>query len=91
MRVALEKAALDWPAAVAIIRRNIGTMRRAESCSERYLARWEELVEQGRDIVVAVILADTNEGQVLRSIFPMGGILTEFERLTFLARFKTTN
>jgi hypothetical protein len=76
----LQSARKNWPAALVVIRKNLATMRAAESCSERYLDRWEELLAGGPDQVAEIILAQTSEGQVLRSLCPFAGLIDEDER-----------
>jgi hypothetical protein len=57
----------------------------AECCGERYLDRWDELIAGGPDVLTVVLLEETDEGQVLRSICPFGGILSEDERLQIIS------
>jgi hypothetical protein len=70
----------DWDRHVPTIRRNLATMRRAGSCSALYLDRWEQLLAAGPETLCEVVLADTDEGQVLRSVHPLAGILAPHER-----------
>lgn len=81
---ALQAARHDWPGAIGVIRRNLDTMRAAKSCSARYLDKWQQLIAQGPDVLATVVLAETDEGQVLRSVSPLGGILTEGDRLRII-------
>jgi hypothetical protein len=80
----LKRAGEAWPEAKLLIAKNIETMRTAESCSEKYLARWEQLLAGSYEQLCSAILADTNEGQVLRSINPLSGLLTPEERLKII-------
>jgi hypothetical protein len=79
-RAALERLVGDWPRLLPFVQGNIATMRRAESCSERYLSAWEELLNAGPEMLCSVILASTDEAQVLRSIHPLAGLLSPAER-----------
>src|SRR5262249_31955187 len=81
---ALQAARHDWPRAVGIICRNLATMRAAESCSARYLDTWQRLTAQGPDVLATVVLAETDEGQVLRSVSPLGGLLSKSDRLRII-------
>jgi hypothetical protein len=85
-QAALIQAAKSWPAARVTIAANLATMRRTESCSTKYLKRWEELLDQGLDRLSEVVLAETDEAQVLCSVFPLSGILPEEERLRIIRR-----
>jgi hypothetical protein len=85
-RLSLTKAAEAWPEAKAILRRNIQTMRAAESCADKYLLRLEQLAEQGFDQFSEVLLRENDEGQVLRSVAVLSGILTQDERLEIIRR-----
>jgi hypothetical protein len=82
---ALARLASDWPRRAATVAENIATMRRAGSCAERYLRRWEELLAQGPEALRAVLLADSDEAQVLRSVYPLAGLLSPRERWAVLA------
>jgi hypothetical protein len=79
-RLSLAKARHDWPEAKAILRRNIQTMRSAGSCADKYLTRLEQLAEQGFDQFSEVLLRENDEGQALRSVSGLSGILTQTER-----------
>jgi hypothetical protein len=83
-RLSLTKAHRDWPKAEAIVRRNIQTMRAAGTCADKYLARLEQLIEQGVGQFSEVLLRENDEGQVLRSISVLSGILTQDERLLII-------
>jgi predicted nucleic acid-binding protein len=84
-RAAVERLVGEWPRHVALVRQNIAVMRRAGSCAERYLARWEALLTAGPEALAATILADSDEAQVLRSVHPFAGILSPRERWAVLA------
>lgn len=83
-RAALERLFGDWPRHVPQVSRNIDVMRRADSCAEAYLARWEDLLRAGPTAIASVVLADTDEAQVLRSVHPLSGLLTPAERWAVL-------
>ncbi len=85
-QAALNQAAKAWPEARILMARNIATMRRAESCSEKYLRRWEQLIDQGLDPLREVVLAETDEGQVLCSASPLAGLLSDEQRLGIIRR-----
>jgi hypothetical protein len=85
-QAALIQAAKAWPEARIVMEKNIATMRRAESCSEKYLKRWEQLIDEGLDRLREVILAETDEGQVLCSAAPLAGLLSDEERLSIIHR-----
>lgn len=87
--LALTRAALDrlcraWPADVALVRANIATMRRAGSCAPAYLRRWERLLDAGPQALQDILLADTDEAQLLRSVHPLAGLLSPRERWALL-------
>jgi hypothetical protein len=86
-KAALRHAAERWPEAKQLMLRNIATIRSAESCSERYIERWEELIQGRFAELCAVVLADTDEGQVLRSASPLAGLIPEEERLEIIRVF----
>jgi predicted nucleic acid-binding protein len=88
-RAAVERLVGEWSRHVPLVRRNIAVMRRAGSCAERYLARWEALLAAGPEALAATALADSGEAQVLRSVHPFAGILSPRERWAVLARFAT--
>lgn len=49
-----------------------------------YLAKWQNLVDQGMDVALKVAVEESDRGQVLRQASPFAGILTESERQAFL-------
>jgi hypothetical protein len=82
---ALRHLLAGWPRHAPLVAENIATMRRAGSCAERYLRRWEELMAEGRpDALRAVLLGDSDEAQALRSVYPLAGILSPRERRAVL-------
>ena len=87
---AIQRLLADWPCCAPLLLRNIATMRRAGSCAEEYLARWEGLVRAGPDALAAAALAGTDEAQVLRSVHPFSGLLTPAERWAVLAQARST-
>ena len=87
--LALTEAALArlvgaWAVHAPTVLQNIATMRSAGSCAEPYLRRWEELIERGPDALAAVVLAHSDEAQVLRSVHPLAGLLSPRERWAVL-------
>ena len=83
-RVALDRLCRTWPADVALVRANIATMRRAGSCAPTYLRRWERLLDAGPQALRDILLADTDEAQLLRSVHPLAGLLSPRERWAVL-------
>ncbi len=47
--------------------------------NQRYIDRWRDLLTQGPSCVAEVVLADTDEAQVLRSTAPFAGLLPQDE------------
>ena len=88
---ALERLFGNWPRCVPQVSHHIDVMRRAGSCADIYLARWEDLLKAGPDAIAAVVLADTDEAQVLRSVHPLSGLLTPAERWAVLAGTAVTD
>jgi len=84
-RAAVQRLSADWDRWVPMVRRNLDLMRARSTCSRVYLDRWEDLLARGPEEVAAVVLAPTDEGQVLRSIHPFAGILHPRERWALLA------
>jgi hypothetical protein len=83
-KLGIETSRKDWENALVIIKRNLETMRSADSGDPRYILRWQELLSQGPEAVSKIILGINDEAQVLRSFCPFGGILNEEERLKII-------
>jgi hypothetical protein len=81
---ALARLAGDWSRYAPVVAENIATMRRAGSCAETYLRRWEALMAAGPEALRATLLADSDEAQVLRSVHPLAGLLSPRERWDLL-------
>lgn len=81
---ALSKAAADWDRAAELIRSNLDRMEQAGTTSAVYIERLRELLSQGQDTMRAVFLSLTDEGQVLRSVHPFAGLLSQAERLEII-------
>jgi hypothetical protein len=45
-----------------------------------YLDRWQRLIDAGPDAVIAKLLEDSDDGDVMRQTSPFAGVLTNEER-----------
>jgi hypothetical protein len=53
--------------------------------SLHYILEWEERFNQGAEHLFAIALEDSEHADDLRQCSPFGGILTDEERLTYIA------
>lgn len=83
-KLGIEKSALDWENSLIIIKQNLDVMRAAECGDPRCFLRWQELLTEGPESVREIILAFTDEAQVLRSFCPFAGIIDQEERLKII-------
>ena len=70
----------DWAGASGIIGRSIERMRGRGGVAPAYVERCAELLKAGPAVMTATFLALTGEGQALRSVHPLAGLLPPHER-----------
>ena len=71
------------------VRATIGRFRRIVCAnSQPYLIEWERAIDQGIDAALALATEESEHATALRQASPFAGILTEPERLAFLAQWK---
>lgn len=85
-RAALANARTNWAEATFCIERNLTRMREAGCTSPFYIDRCMALMMEGFEAMQDAFLALTDEGQVLRSVHPFGGLLSQDERLEIIRR-----
>jgi hypothetical protein len=72
---ALDAAAADWPIASARIRDHLARLATNGSASNELIERYQELVDLGPSVLRAEVLALTDQGQALRSLHPLAGLV----------------
>lgn len=65
-------------AALAVVQR--WRTQRGEQSSDVYLNRWEQLLSSSGDKLAQVVCSDTHEAATLRSMSPLGFLLSARER-----------
>lgn len=72
---ALEAAAADWPTASAKILDHLARLATRRAASPELIGRYRELVGLGPSVLRAEVLAITDQGQALRSLHPLAGLV----------------
>jgi hypothetical protein len=72
---ALDAAAADWPTASAKILDHLERLATHKSASPNLIRRYRELVGLGPSALRAEVLAMTDQGQALRSLHPLAGLV----------------
>jgi hypothetical protein len=72
---ALDAAAADWPTAAAKILDHLARLATHNSASPALIRRYRELVGLGPSALRAEVLAVTDQGQALRSLHPLAGLV----------------
>jgi len=79
-RLALEHLARDPAGVTAKARVLVDLWERNRTCHPWYWERWRELLDRPVEEIHAVLMADTDEGQMLRASAPFAGIFSREER-----------
>jgi len=56
-------------------------VQRGATASDPYFARWRDLLDQGLDAIEQNVCADTDAAAALRSVSPLGFVLSPQERM----------
>ena len=81
VRTAIARMEADWDSGVRLVERHLDVMRRGETCSEHYLDAIVAALRRGPESFRHLMLAEDDQGQVLRSIFPFGGLVSNADML----------
>ena len=68
-------------AAQQLAHRNLSLFSQQGIGNPRYIKRWNDLLDMVPDKIVSIVMAQTDEGQVLRSTAPFAGMLSQGEIL----------
>ncbi len=79
-RLALARLARDPDGVRARARALVELWERKATCHPWYAARWRALLDSPSDALGGVLMADTDEGRMLRANNPFAGIFTREER-----------
>jgi hypothetical protein len=56
--------------------------------SARWLAQWRGLIDHGPEVVMRILVAESEEADELRQNSPFAGVLPEVERLEILRAYR---
>lgn len=79
-RVALDHLARDRAGVTAKARGLVDLWERGQTCHAWYCGRWRELLDRPAEEIRAILMAATDEGQMLRANAPFAGIFSREER-----------
>lgn len=90
-RLVAEKIRRD-PRLLEVVRSNISRWRPTLSAATLpYVDRWAQLLDVGLDALLESATEDSERARTLRQSSPFAGVLSEEERLAFLATWKRTH
>lgn len=79
-RLALDHLARDPQGVTARAHALVDLWERKQTCHPWYCTRWRDLLGRSVEEIRAVLMAETDEGQMLRANAPFAGIFSREER-----------
>jgi hypothetical protein len=91
MHRAIANKLREDPALLEIARENLDRWSATNGRSQPYWDAWRKLIDGPRDVLLKVLVEDSETMTALRQATPFAGVLTPAERWSIYDEFKPTN